>query len=752
MMADKPQHPEPNNRTHQLFDQAVERLLANEPFDLIVEQAPDDLQYELAEYLEVVQLMQRVSEEPAPAPANRAANKASFLAQARTMREQSVAAANGVPAPVAQQPRPATPPAPPGLLERIFGGLTLRSPMPSLAAIALLMVVLLGVTTSVRAAVEDALPGDRVYAVKEAVRRHELALAPPSETQALAAAQDEDRANDIQQAAHNADLGATFIQEVSEMTFISDSPGVYQFGSAWVSKSYQPDPNIEAYVKTTVIGDLQPGARVEVTYRIIPAQSATSGKPLVQGVELRVIAPPPAPTATPRRRATATPMPAIVPPAATQQLSRATPITEVTGPTATAPYRPTPIPACVPNPPPGWVAYIVTRYDRLIDLAGGDPIVAAQIIQVNCLPEAGIIGGITLYIPAYPAAPTPVATPTIVQPPGPLTPIAQTPAATATIPPDMTPLATATPSPTDDGASATATSESTAGPTDEPTADATMTAAPTEKATEEVIVIPGTGTPGVTPAVTAQGTPLPATVATADATVTPAPTAAGTTAPTATPVQASPTPADATAIPVTPTLTIEAGTPTPQPTSAPAETVTPAPAETTLPTATSEGTPATAVAPGVTPTGVASSTVAATQPTATGPPSAATVTSAPTTGASPPVSTQPAQVATPTSPPAATLIPSPTAPTEPTSPPAPTNPPATAINPPVVQPTVTQAPPTSPPAATNPPPATQPPATQAPPINPPTAQPTATQTPPPGDDGGSSQATPVTDPPPDSNG
>ena len=54
----------PELEMQRLFDDAVERFLAGEPFDLIIEDAPTTLQTELAVRLGVVQQTQRVPDDP----------------------------------------------------------------------------------------------------------------------------------------------------------------------------------------------------------------------------------------------------------------------------------------------------------------------------------------------------------------------------------------------------------------------------------------------------------------------------------------------------------------------------------------------------------------------------------------------------------------------------------------------------------------------------------------------------------------
>jgi LysM repeat protein len=81
------------------------------------------------------------------------------------------------------------------------------------------------------------------------------------------------------------------------------------------------------------------------------------------------------------------------------------------------PALPTPPPTrCVPNPPLGWVAYVVQAGDTLFGLAIRHGTSLAYIQQVNCLPGTVLFAGQHLYLPYIPPTATMQipATPTLV--------------------------------------------------------------------------------------------------------------------------------------------------------------------------------------------------------------------------------------------------------------------------------------------------------------------------------------------------
>ncbi len=128
-------------------------------------------------------------------------------------------------------------------------------------------------------------------------------------------------------------------------------------------------------------------------------------------------------------------------------------------PTVT-PVPPTPAaPACIPNPPSGWVWYTVQDRDNLYSLAQSRRTTVSMIQSANCLETYLLSVGQQIYLPAELPTPTPTWTnvPTMTPTPEPPTPT-WTPTAAPVEPP------TATPTPTVDPPTPTATLTPTTDP------------------------------------------------------------------------------------------------------------------------------------------------------------------------------------------------------------------------------------------------------------------------------------------------
>lgn len=114
----------------------------------------------------------------------------------------------------------------------------------------------------------------------------------------------------------------------------------------------------------------------------------------------------PSPTATPTP--TTRPPTRGLPPTATPTrgpapLETPTPTRSLAGPT------PTPLSAC--PPPVGWQPYVVREGDLLHVLAWERGTTTYALLQGNCLEDATLVAGQTLYLPPLPGAPQPTATP-----------------------------------------------------------------------------------------------------------------------------------------------------------------------------------------------------------------------------------------------------------------------------------------------------------------------------------------------------
>ncbi len=616
----------------ELFAEAVERLAAGEPVASIVASYPADVRDELSGLLEVVEFSGQLVAQPLPAPApeRRSHARATFLQQANALRadlEETLGQA--VVPPLGTHARPPAPQ--PSWWAQLRSGWRslLDAPVLRLAPLAaVILAVYLATFWTVKSA-EAALPGDAVYPLKQWMREQRVNLAPPAGRIAAIQAAQEELAAEAKSLVTQPRARSPLAQEFSEsMVYYGRQGDLLLIGPFLVAPNFQPDANVEAFAPMTIEGSLQPGATVELTYRMLPGNPS-----VVQGVRAVVVdspKPAPQPTATPTRQ-----------------------------PAGDA--------GCRPNLPEGWIPYAVAGGDSLARLAERSGASVATIQRVNCLAQGSLAGVSTLYLPdriyvrvtppAMPTetpAPLPTRTPIPSETPTPLdTPSPQPPTTVATLEPgDETaePTAEATTE-----ATAQPTAQATTEPTTEPTAGATAevtaeaTARPTTDATSQPTVQPGaeatdepTSQPGVTATATATSqpagtaTPQPSSEATAQ------PTTAGTLAPT---VDATAQPAGtATAAPgvtVLPSATVatDAGAtlqptiqPTLQPTVQPTAGVTATPGVTVQAAATSQPTirpttpptapPATAAPPPPAPTQPPPTTLPTTLPPTQPPPTA----------------------------------------------------------------------------------------------------------------------------------
>ena len=765
----------PELEMQRLFDDAVERFLAGEPFDLIIEDAPAVLQTELAVRLGVVQQTQRVRAIPVPPPRRSEQNRAAFLAQATALRNGAQPLPIAASEPVAASPatpRPAPQRRPFGdLIDALFGGMRggLQTLPGSAVALVMLLIAAMGLTTTVKAAADDAVPGETAFAVQEWIWRQELMLSPPERVQEVEIAQEAARTEAIQAAAVQADLNNIIIEETAVVPLRAALSGYYDVGSMIVSPIYQPDPNVEIFENMEIVGDLAPGAHVELTYRILPGQTGSQGKPLVQGVRMRVLAPPP-PTPVPTPQSVQAPPPTLTPTADAPMIivtpadepgsfEFVTPETVVTdsassttggvqplatltpAPPSTQPVQP---PACLPTQPPGWTSYTVRNSDTLASLAGGDLSIAEQIVATNCLPLNKVIAGTTIAVP-LPRVSPPTATPVVPLLPPTASPVAtQQPGRFVTVTPTMPSSITPLPLPTDDGI----TTNPTAGPTTAP-GGGTITPL-TPIGTPPASITPPGQTPSATQLPTGVPTALPTSIATSTGlptglppTLTPVTTAVGT--PGMTPV-GTPVPTTLpTALPTGPVILPPTGeatavlpptvTPgmTAEPTQLPPTTLPPA---TVLPTeAATIAAPTLTATPVVPPPGPNATATdlppPPVEPAATSPPIGATATApAPVTPTDVPPIFPPDLSTTPTPipPPVATNTQPPVPPTVPAATARPTLPPVPlSTNTPVAPPTAlpTLPPPTALPTLP-PPPTLRPTLPPPPPTLPPTLPPPPT--------------------------
>jgi hypothetical protein len=555
---------------HELFAEAVERLKAGEPAASIVASYPVGVQAELGKLLAIVEMADQVAVQPLPQRSvrQRSLARAQFLQQAGAIRAE-MEETLGAPAlqPGGARTSANTPTAPPSWWERLrvgWGNIFDR-PLLRLAPLAAVAVAVYVATFWTVRTAEAALPGDVVYPLKQWVREQKVSLAPPEQRIEVITAVQEEIKREAETLAMvlktRPEARAELAIEYSEaMIYYGRRGNLLLIGPFLVAPNYQPNAAVEKFVPMVLDPSVQPGATVQLTYRVLP------GNPhVVQGVSATVVdAPKPAPE-----------------------------------PTATA----TAGRVCQVTLSPNWTPYPVRQNDTLEDLALRSNASVASIMEVNCLPDrnladvSSLLLPDTLYVRVTPAnMPTPI----------PTLPPTVTPLPTATIIPQ--PTATPRPPavvPTDAPAelpTGMPTEESTvqpaATPTGEPeqtpimtpaeTAQQTPSATPFETPFETPPVLPtqspsapstvsptGSPTESPTEAPTESATEAPTPSATGEPNVTIAPTEPATVAPVSTPVEAT-----------TVAATLPAEAPTNPPTSAPtaASVQEPTAVPTTVPT------------------------------------------------------------------------------------------------------------------------------------------------------------------------
>ncbi|MEZ4711114.1 MAG: LysM peptidoglycan-binding domain-containing protein [Caldilineaceae bacterium] len=389
--------------------EAIERLDAGEPLDAILSSYPADVRGELQDMLEVVDAVQYVaSTPPPPVPAaRRLAAKEEFLAAAAERRAQSHTPASENSSNHAVNPARGLFPqeealagiaqhnvehysgksqltgtdgtgkvARPGFgvnfiqdIRDVFQGLFGAGSMRLAPIAALVVVMLLGAISVFNVA--WSIPGDLTYPIKEWSRRVGLQLVPEGEREAIREAQDKVRAQELAQAIEKADRNSVVITETVTEIYHGQKNGsdLLTFGSVVVMPRYQPDANANTeFLPMSIVGELVPGAEVELTYQIMPGQQDQKG--IVQGIAVQVMAPPSLLVASP---------------------------TNTSAPTATEPPPPT---ICRVSPPSGWVQYVVNANDTLGALAVRSGVSTRYLAQVNCLVSANSIQtGMAIFVP-----------------------------------------------------------------------------------------------------------------------------------------------------------------------------------------------------------------------------------------------------------------------------------------------------------------------------------------------------------------
>lgn len=505
----------PSNRTEEFFAQALARLEAGEPLEVIIAAAPAALHAELRDLLTVVAATHplQVAEIPRRDPARRAANRQAFLQAAATLRAEveapspvvtkAVAAVPPVVTPALKAVTPTTTPVgraktavtAPTWLDQIRAGwqnLTgslAFSPM-QLAPLVIMLTAISLSTFGFATAAQASVPGDMIYGAKQWLRQQELSLAAEEDRPGIVKKQEDETAEDIAKAQERA---TEPIQETETLFFRSWEEGNLLIGSLVVKPAYQVNPPDPATAPMTIDATPTEGQQVILVYQILPTRNMTDtlGRQVVQGISLTVIE------------------------------------DGIVVPTVT----PTP---CLASRPNGWVPMTVRAGDTLSEIASRTGTDVMALTGANCLESADRIqSGMRLFAPALSTAtPTPSPLPSLAAT---LTAVSTT-VSTNVVTPTQTvePDATATLSTTIGltptvGISATATLTPTAVVT------ATETAATPTLTTTETLsgtVVPPVVTPQPTPDLTVTLTAMVGTVeATAVMTTTAVPAAATTPTP-----------------------------------------------------------------------------------------------------------------------------------------------------------------------------------------------------------------------------
>jgi LysM repeat protein len=374
-------HRYPTSVSDEVFAEAVDRIEAGESLEQVLASYPPTAREELFEMLSIIQVAQDIRHDPIPRPsqARRTAAKESFLAAAARMRdeEQQAPAARPVTAvpPVttaAPRPKPVAAPARPATrrqtvtrraslweqmvegLQTVFSNRALR-----LAPLIVTLAIVLFSTSTLVTLAQTAVPGDLAYTFKQWIRKQELQLASPDRRASVLLEQERELAEDVAKAAERADQNSALIRAEDTQIYYGRNGRLLEIGGLTVMDRYQPDANAEVFKAMDVVGDLQPGALVQINYQILPGQTDT-----VQGISLTVVAPP-------------TETPAAAPDTVRPQVV-----------------------GCTPVQPEGWVPYEVKVGDNLTFLANRGGATVARIVEANCLDSETILIGAKLYVPA----------------------------------------------------------------------------------------------------------------------------------------------------------------------------------------------------------------------------------------------------------------------------------------------------------------------------------------------------------------
>ncbi|MEM7131953.1 MAG: LysM peptidoglycan-binding domain-containing protein [Chloroflexota bacterium] len=405
-----------------ILDEAILRVESGETLDSVLAAYPEEYRDELRDMLSVVSAFEHIAVEPVPLPSTsrRTSAKQDFLALARELKEQDVAASNTLDAlPISDsngrtnqgaatdklegsqiglssQPSNASAPQLPaisspkevnqeGWLKRLVASLDSIFQVPvqrlaPIAALALLAIMSLASFFTVAGAV----PGDLAYPFKEWARRVELDLAPPEERAAIEAIHNEERKKEVEEAQvrvdeiaeENDDLNDSILKATMRTIYRGQGMGDLIITDATnILPRFLPDANnSDNFTEMALFGYLEPGVEIEVTYQLIPG-----GQKYVQGIQLTVINPP---------------VPTLTPTSEPEVPNNQPEIVIESTPTLTS------TPLCVASPDAGWVEYRVLSGDTLGAIAANRGTTASNVAARNCISNPNsIVLGIDIYVP-----------------------------------------------------------------------------------------------------------------------------------------------------------------------------------------------------------------------------------------------------------------------------------------------------------------------------------------------------------------
>ena len=384
----------------------------------VLKSMPESVRAEMSEMLVVFTVTQQIHNEPIPAisPVARAEGRRDFLAVAASMRENAVSSGAGAKEETRHDSGQSL-----GMLAGLWISLQdfFRTPM-GLSPVSLAVSIALISSAVVINDARSALPGDLTYPLKEWVRYQQYEMAREERKDDVLDRQEEAISEEIMlAAARGEDNNTAVIEGSAVLRLVSIGPGRFQVGEILVAPRYQDDANLEVYSPMEIEGDLQEGAVVLLTYKILPGQTGGEPPALVQGVSMKVLD---APAAKPELDD-----PAVVGGSEVTDneivddpaVADATVEEDATTPNIAERSRRTPEPSAASpqrapsttsrgpdiagrgcnNAPPTWAIKQIARNDTLSEIAANTGTTVSELMVANCLSNSKIIAGDPIRIP-----------------------------------------------------------------------------------------------------------------------------------------------------------------------------------------------------------------------------------------------------------------------------------------------------------------------------------------------------------------